>query len=113
MCARRSKTAVSNWVRRNAVTPEWAGAGIRLNAVAPGRTRTAMDEGMLADPVLAQHVENLPIPIGRPGEPHEIADFVAFLMGPKARFFCGSILFCDGGTDALIRPDAWPTCLPT
>jgi hypothetical protein len=29
-------------------------------------------------------------------------------MGPKARFFCGSILFCDGGTDALTRPDAWP-----
>ena len=63
------------------------------------------------DEMLAQHVENLPIPIGRPGEAEEIADFIAFLMGPKARFFCGSILFCDGGTDALIRPDAWPAGL--
>src|SRR5207248_3493660 len=31
-----SKTAVARWIRRAAVTPEWIGAGIRLNAVAPG-----------------------------------------------------------------------------
>jgi len=108
-----SKTAIARYVRRRAVTAEWAGAGIRLNAVAPGRTLTAMDRGMLEDEVLAKHVENLPIPIGRPGEAGEIADFIAFLMGPHGRFFCGSVLFCDGGTDALLRPDAWPTCLPT
>ena len=31
-----------------------------------------------------------------------------FLLGPDARFFCGSVLFVDGGTDALLRPDATP-----
>src|ERR1700685_2650662 len=31
-----------------------------------------------------------------------------FLLGPQARFFCGSVLFCDGGTDALLRPEDWP-----
>jgi NAD(P)-dependent dehydrogenase (short-subunit alcohol dehydrogenase family) len=103
-----SKTALSHWVRRNAVTHDWAGNRIRLNAVAPGRTRTAMDEAMMKDEVLSKFVQELPIPVGQPAESREIADFIAFLMGPKARFFCGSILFCDGGTDALTRPDAWP-----
>ena len=32
-----------------------------------------------------------------------------YLLGPEARFFCGSLLFADGGTDALLRPDDWPT----
>jgi len=30
---------------------------------------------------------------------------VAFLLGPEAAFCCGSVLFVDGGTDALVRPD--------
>ncbi len=106
-----SKTALARWVRRNAVGESWAGAGITLNAVAPGRTRTAMDDHMLADPTLAKHVEALPIPVGRPARAEEIGDFVAWLLGPKARFFCGSVLFLDGGTDALLRPDDWPTGL--
>lgn len=106
-----SKTALARWVRRNAVGEDWAGAGITLNAVAPGRTKTAMDDHMLADPHLAKHVEALPIPVGRPALADEIGGFVAWLLGPKARFFCGSVLFMDGGTDALIRPDDWPTGL--
>lgn len=32
-----------------------------------------------------------------------------FLLGDKARFFCGSIVVCDGGTEALLRPDVYPT----
>jgi len=38
----------------------------------------------------------------------ELAGFVAYLLGPDARFFCGSLLFCDGGTDALIHPHDLP-----
>ena len=37
-----------------------------------------------------------------------LAAFVAFLLGPDARFFCGSVLFVDGGTDAQLRPDDHP-----
>jgi hypothetical protein len=36
---------------------------------------------------------------------------VAFLLGPDARFFCGSIVFVDGGTDALLRSDDWPAAM--
>ena len=37
-----------------------------------------------------------------------IAALIAFLLGPDAGFFCGSIVFCDGGTDALLRTNDWP-----
>ena len=38
----------------------------------------------------------------------ELAAVVEFLLGPGGSFFCGSVIFCDGGTDALLRGDAWP-----
>ena len=47
-----SKIALSRWVRRQAVTPLWAGEGIRLNALAPGAVRTPLLEAQLADPGL-------------------------------------------------------------
>lgn len=103
-----SKVALSRWIRRRAVNEEWAGAGITLNAVAPGRITTALDAEQLQHEILGPLVEKLPIPVGRPGRPEEIAAFVEFLLGPDARFFCGSILFDDGGTDALTRADDWP-----
>jgi len=103
-----SKTALAHWVRLRAVTPEWAGAGIRLNAIAPGRIRTAMDDEMLGDDQMRDAVEAFPIPLGAPGEPEDIGGFVAFLLSPQARFFCGSVLFQDGGTDALLRARDWP-----
>ena len=58
-----SKIAVSRWVRRHAVTPEWAGAGIRLNALAPGAIMTPMLEQQLATPAEAKHVRQFPVPI--------------------------------------------------
>jgi NAD(P)-dependent dehydrogenase (short-subunit alcohol dehydrogenase family) len=103
-----SKTALSHWLRRAAVGADWAGAGICLNAVAPGRVLTALDDAQRADERLRAAVENLPIPVGGPAKPSEIAEFVAFLLSDKGRFFCGSVLFQDGGTDALVRPTDWP-----
>ena len=74
-----------------------------------------------AHPEIGPLLEGFPIPVGRPGRPEELAGFVAYLLGPQARFFCGSLLFCDGGTDALVhrttcphsgsRPDPWSTPL--
>lgn len=104
-----SKTAVARYVRRHAVAPEWIGVGIRLNAVAPGMIDTPMVAEGKADPELAPLLEQFPIPVGRPGRPEELAAFVEFLLGPDASFFCGSVLFCDGGTDALLRADDWPS----
>jgi len=103
-----SKLAVAHWVRRNATGPEWAGAGLRLNAIAPGMIDTPMVAAMRANPETGPLLDMLPIPVGRPGRPEEIAALVAYLLGPDGSFFCGSVLFCDGGSDALLRTTDWP-----
>jgi NAD(P)-dependent dehydrogenase (short-subunit alcohol dehydrogenase family) len=94
-------------VRRQAPRPEWAGAGIRLNAVAPGAVRTPLLEAGLEDARYGPAIRAFPIPTGGFGTADDVAAAVAFLLGPEARYCCGSVLFVDGGTDALLRPDQY------
>lgn len=103
-----TKTAVARWVRRHAPTPGWAGAGITLNAVAPGAVETPMLQATRDDAVIGPFLANFPIPVGRKGTADELAALVEFLLGPEARFLCGSLIFADGGTDALLHPDSVP-----
>jgi len=103
-----SKLAVAHWVRGQAVGPDWSGAGLRLNAVAPGMIDTPMVAAMRADDRTAPLLDMLPIPAGRPGRPEEIAALIDFLLGADAGFFCGSVVFCDGGSDAALRTRDWP-----
>lgn len=104
-----TKLAVARWVRRHAPTPDWAGAGITLNALAPGMTETPMvDEGR-ADPQVAPLFDLVPIPVGHTGRPEELAALIAFLLGPDGAYLCGSVIVVDGGTEALVRPDDWPS----
>lgn len=100
-----SKLALARWVRRNAPSPDWIGAGIRLNAVAPGAVQTPLLQGGLNHPVFGPAIQNFPIPTGGFGDPDQIAAAVAFLLSDEAAFCCGSVLFVDGGTDAMLRPD--------
>ncbi len=62
-----SKMAVAHWVRRTAAGPDWAGSGLRLNAIAPGMIDTPMVTDMRADPEAGPLLDMLPIPVGRPG----------------------------------------------
>lgn len=103
-----TKAAVARWVRRHAPAPEWAGAGITLNAVAPGAVETPMLQATRDDAVIGPFLDAFPIPVGRKGTADELAALVEFLLGPDARFLCGSLVFADGGTDALLRPDSVP-----
>jgi len=103
-----SKLALARWVRRHATRPDWAGAGITLNAVAPGYIDTPMTAEIRADEKIGPLLDQFPIPVGRGGRPEEIAALVAFLLGPDARFLCGSVLLADGGSEAMLRPDDWP-----
>jgi NAD(P)-dependent dehydrogenase (short-subunit alcohol dehydrogenase family) len=106
-----TKLALARWVRRQATTGDWAGAGIRLNAVAPGFIDTAMTAGTW-DMVMSLGDDLFPVPQGRPGRPEEVAGLIAYLLSPDAAFFCGSVVFMDGGTDAALRPDDWPSPRP-
>ena len=103
-----TKTAIARWVRRTATGPDWAGAGITMNAVAPGAIETPMLQATREDAVVGKFIDAFPIPVGRKGTADELAAVVAFLLGPDARFLCGSVVFVDGGTDALLRPDDVP-----
>ncbi|KAA0086662.1 SDR family oxidoreductase [Mycolicibacterium sp. P9-64] len=107
-----SKIAVSRWVRREAVTREWAGAGIRLNALAPGAIMTPLLEEQLSDPKRAKLVRSFPVPTGGYGGAGQLADWVLFMLSDAADFLCGSVVFVDGGTDAYFRADDWPRSVP-
>ncbi len=101
-----SKLALARWMRRN--NADYAKQGIRLNAVAPGYIRTAMTASVEADPDYGPAIKNFvnSIPMQRPGEPEDIAKSVSFLLSDAASFVSGSLLFVDGGHDAMHRPDS-------
>lgn len=102
------KTAIARYVRRNAPTPEWAGSGIRLNAIAPGATQTPLFQSGLDSEEFGPLIKAFPVPTGDFGTPEQIAAWILHMMSPEADFLCGSVIFVDGGTDAMVRPDAWP-----
>ena len=98
-----SKLAMTIGLRRRTAT--WAADGVRLNAVAPGPVDTPLLAASLADKTLGPLVEALPVPLGRRGTANEIAGAVGWLLDPVNGFVHGSLLFVDGGSDALLRPD--------
>jgi NAD(P)-dependent dehydrogenase (short-subunit alcohol dehydrogenase family) len=69
---------------------ELGGAGIRVNAIAPGVTRTGMTSAV-SDELLRA------VPLGRIAEPEEIAAAAVWLCSPEASYITGSVLVADGG----------------
>jgi NAD(P)-dependent dehydrogenase (short-subunit alcohol dehydrogenase family) len=90
-----SKAAVINMTRALAV--EWAVRGIRVNAIAPGMFRTRMTEAILerAESLVAGST-----PIGRIGQPGELAPTVLFLASEGASYITGQVVPIDGGKSA-------------
>lgn len=107
-----SKIAVSRWVRRHAVLPEWAGSGVRLNALAPGAIMTPLLAEQLSDPRQAKAVQSFPVPVGGFGDPGQMAEWMCFMLSDAADFLCGTVIFVDGGTDAYFRSGDWPKPVP-
>ena len=78
---------------------EFAGDGIRVNGIAPGVIRSAQT----LDPVNSLGEDGLvafaqTVPLGRVGDPEDIADVAVFLLSDKARYLTGQVLTVDGGT---------------
>lgn len=78
-----------------AAARDYAGAGIRINALCPGHTRTPMVTARLDDGIEA--VIRARIPMGRIAEPEEMGGAVAFLLSDDASFITGHLLVADGG----------------
>lgn len=96
-----SKYAVTVYARRKAV--EWGKRGMRINIIAPGAVETPLHQASKDDPRFGEAVKNFVAPMGRSGIPEEIADGVDFLLSEKSSFINGSVLFIDGGMDAMMR----------
>lgn len=77
-----------------ALAKEFAGRGVRVNAIAPGFIQTAMTDA-LAEEVQAKMKEA--IPLGRLGNPEDVANIVLFLVSDLGSYVTGQVINCDGG----------------
>lgn len=89
-----TKGALVNFTRALAV--EWAGRGVRVNAVAPTFVRTPLTARLLSDPEMKAAIEAM-TPLGRLAEADEIADAVLYLASDAAAMVTGHTLPVDGG----------------
>ena len=91
-----TKGAVVQLTRQMAV--EYASRGVRVNAVAPGAIETTFFLGALPpDPTEALAEIGASHPLGRNGQPGEVAEMVAFVASDRTKYMTGSIVSVDGG----------------
>lgn len=107
-----SKRAAGRWLRRAAPTGAWAGAGIPLNAVAPGWVNTPMTAGDRTPEEIAAVMAARPMPLGGRAEAADVVPAIAFFLSPANTRITGQTLFVDGGGETLMcREDLWDGAL--
>lgn len=101
-----SKCALALWLRKAAVRPEWAGSGILLNGIGPGVVTTPMTAPLLEQPDMVKLIDQSnPIAVDGFAQADEIAELIQFLLGFENHYLLGQLIFIDGGSDAILRPD--------
>ena len=94
-----AKAAIINFSR--AAAAEGAADGIRVNVVIPAVVETPGTAGMLADDAARKNTEKM-IPMGRVGQPQELANAILFLASDEASYITGAALPVDGGRSAVL-----------
>ncbi len=94
-----AKAAIINFSR--AAAAEGAASNIRVNVVIPAVVETPATAGMLADHSSRKNTEKL-IPMGRVGQPEELANAILFLASDEASYVTGATLPVDGGRSAVL-----------
>ncbi|MGW8483114.1 SDR family oxidoreductase [Microbacterium sp. NPDC055903] len=101
-----SKRALARWVRRASITPEWAGAGIPVNAVAPGVVLTPMTADLVSTPEGRALLDaSVPMPLNGHQPPESIAHLLIWLTSVENSHMAGQVIYDDGGADATLRGD--------
>jgi NAD(P)-dependent dehydrogenase (short-subunit alcohol dehydrogenase family) len=101
-----TKLAIARWVRAHAKDPEWAGAGIALNAVAPGVIETPMTLAALQTPEGRAALDaGAPSPLNGPAAPATApAALLTWLASAENTHVTGQVIFIDGGAESIRRP---------
>jgi NAD(P)-dependent dehydrogenase (short-subunit alcohol dehydrogenase family) len=89
-----SKTALNGLTRE--LANQWAGRGVRVNAIAPGWFATEMNAGLLEDERSARWLQRQ-CPMGRPGREHELDGILLFLASDASTYCTGQVIAIDGG----------------
>lgn len=99
-----TKRAISRWVRRQCIKPQWAGAGIPLNAIGPGIVRTPMVAEMIATAEARAAIdEQVPMPLNYYLEAEDVAPLLIWLTSVENTHVTGQTIYIDGGSDAALR----------
>ena len=102
-----SKAAFAQWVRRSSITDRWAGAGIPLNAIAPGVVSTPMMSAALSSQEGRDAVASMvPAPLNGFSDADVPARLLAWLVSAENSHLCGQVIFVDGGSEASLRGDS-------
>ena len=90
------------------MSADWGGAGILLNGIAPGVVETPMSAPLFDDPEMVRLMAlSNPMAVHGFAKADEMAELIAFLLGFEGHYLLGQIIFNDGGTDAIMRPESF------
>ena len=99
-----TKRAISRWIRQQCLKPQWAGAGIPINAVGPAIVKTPMVDQLIKTPEEREGLTKLvPMPLNGFMEPEAVASLLIWLASPENTHTTGQTIYIDGGSDAVLR----------